>query len=220
METKLRYVPRPSRPSARCGCSPSPSAIPESPWTWIWCARCASTAAPWSAAPLPSPRGAPSKKEWQAAWLLRAITCMDLTTLPGRRHPDQCAAAVRQGEESRATRSARSARRHRHRDHGGRGVRLPRLRPARRRGAARLGDSRGPRCRRDSPRPQPLPQRIEEIKASVAAGCAGDRRGDHARARAGRRVGGAVPRGARFPGGMRQRPHEGDPRHRRPRGRS
>ncbi|MEP6744051.1 MAG: deoxyribose-phosphate aldolase, partial [Gemmatimonadota bacterium] len=23
------------------------------------------------------------KKEWQAAWLLRAITCMDLTTLSG-----------------------------------------------------------------------------------------------------------------------------------------
>ena len=23
------------------------------------------------------------KKEWQAAWLLRAITCMDLTTLQG-----------------------------------------------------------------------------------------------------------------------------------------
>ena len=25
----------------------------------------------------------PVKKEWQAAWLLRAITCMDLTTLSG-----------------------------------------------------------------------------------------------------------------------------------------
>ena len=31
-------------------------------------------------------RNAPqrSRKDWQAAWLLRAIACMDLTTLSGR----------------------------------------------------------------------------------------------------------------------------------------
>ena len=33
------------------------------------------------AATLPARRTV--KKEWQAAWLLRAITCMDLTTLQG-----------------------------------------------------------------------------------------------------------------------------------------
>ena len=26
------------------------------------------------------------KKDWQAAWLLRAVTCMDLTTLSGKKN--------------------------------------------------------------------------------------------------------------------------------------
>ena len=47
------------------------------------------------AATLPARRTV--KKEWQAAWLLRAITLIDLTTLAGRRHARQRAAAMRQG---------------------------------------------------------------------------------------------------------------------------
>src|SRR5438034_303313 len=65
--TSTRHRPparrrRRSRPSGRCGCSPNPSAIRGSPSTWIWCARCASTVAPWNAAPPPSPRDAPSRR--------------------------------------------------------------------------------------------------------------------------------------------------------------
>ena len=37
------------------------------------------------------------KKEWQAAWLLRAVTLIDLTTLVGRRHRRPRPAALRQG---------------------------------------------------------------------------------------------------------------------------
>src|SRR5436305_4987063 len=44
------------------------------------------------------------KKEWQAAWLLRAITCMDLTTLSGddtnQRVLRLCAKAVRPLQQS------------------------------------------------------------------------------------------------------------------------
>ena len=37
------------------------------------------------------------KKEWQAAWLLRAITLMDLTTLSGDDTPGRRPPALRQG---------------------------------------------------------------------------------------------------------------------------
>ena len=47
------------------------------------------------------------KKEWQAAWLLRAITCMDLTTLSGRRYRRASAPALRQGRAAAAGTSGR-----------------------------------------------------------------------------------------------------------------
>jgi len=110
------------------------------------------------------------KKEWQAAWLLRAITCMDLTTLQGDDTPSNvlrlCAKA----------------------QHPVRQEVLDAL------GASRLGIKVGAVCvyhafvplaveaLQDSEIPvaavstgfpaglNPLPQRIEEIKASAAAG--------------------------------------------------
>src|SRR2546425_1684718 len=110
------------------------------------------------------------KKEWQAAWLLRAITCMDLTTLQGDDTPTNvlrlCAKA----------------------QHPVRQDILDAL------GASRLGIKVGAVCvyhafvplaveaLQDSGIPvaavstcfpaglNPLPQRIEEIKASAAAG--------------------------------------------------
>jgi len=110
------------------------------------------------------------KKEWQAAWLLRAITCMDLTTLQGDDTPSNvlrlCAKA----------------------QHPVRQEVLDAL------GASRLGIKVGAVCvyhafvplaveaLQDSGIPvaavstgfpaglNPLPQRIEEIKASAAAG--------------------------------------------------
>jgi deoxyribose-phosphate aldolase len=110
------------------------------------------------------------KKEWQAAWLLRAITCMDLTTLQGDDTP---------------TNVLRLCAKARH------PVRLDVLQAL---GAGELGITVGAVCvyhafvplavaaLRESGIPvaavstgfpaglNPLPQRIEEIKASVAAG--------------------------------------------------
>src|ERR1051326_41115 len=48
---------------------------------WVRAARVNRSAVERRAATLPARRTV--KKEWQAAWLLRAITCIDLTTLQG-----------------------------------------------------------------------------------------------------------------------------------------
>ncbi|HEV2846867.1 MAG TPA: deoxyribose-phosphate aldolase, partial [Thermoanaerobaculia bacterium] len=48
---------------------------------WVREVRVNTSAAERRAATLPKRRTV--KKEWQAAWYLRAITCMDLTTLAG-----------------------------------------------------------------------------------------------------------------------------------------
>ena len=60
-----------------------PSAIPARPSTSAPCAPCASTRvrAQRRAATIPARRSV--KKAHQAAWLLKAITCIDLTTLSG-----------------------------------------------------------------------------------------------------------------------------------------
>ena len=41
------------------------------------------------------------KKDWQAAWLLRAIACMDLTTLSGDDSADRVRRPLRQGAAAR-----------------------------------------------------------------------------------------------------------------------
>ena len=89
------------------------SAIPACRWTWTGCARCGSTAAPSSAAPRRCPTRRTVKKDWQAAWLLRAITCMDLTTLQGDDTPGTRAAPVRQGAPAGAPGPPGGARRRR-----------------------------------------------------------------------------------------------------------
>jgi deoxyribose-phosphate aldolase len=89
METRLKYVPspppasperalrvftaRPSRPERNVG-------IPLD-LDLVRALRINRSAVERRAATLPTRRTV--KKEWQAAWLLRAITCMDLTTLQG-----------------------------------------------------------------------------------------------------------------------------------------
>ena len=83
------------------------------------------------------------KKEWQAAWLLRAITCMDLTTLSGDDTAGQRAAAVREGPNARAARRAARTRCAGAGRDGGRGVCLSRTGAGGRRGAGRLGHSGG-----------------------------------------------------------------------------
>ena len=44
------------------------------------------------------------KKEWQAAWLVKAITCIDLTTLAGDDTPARVRAPLRQGDAIRSAR--------------------------------------------------------------------------------------------------------------------
>src|SRR5437016_3648236 len=136
---------------------------------------------------------------------------------PGRRHPQQRAAALRQGEAACPPRPARGAGRDRARHHGRRGVRLSPVRP---------GGGRGPRGLRYPGRRRlgGLPRRPQSLPATArgdpgVGGCgrAGDRRRDHAGTRPRGRLGGAVPRGEGVPRGVRRRPSEGDPRHGRPR---
>ena len=111
------------------------------------------------------------KKEWQAAWLLRAVTLMDLTTLSGDDTPGRvrrlCAKARRpvrtdlleaMGAEQLPIRV-------------GRGVRVPHVRPDRASRHSRVRASRSRRCPPAfPPDSRPFEQRIGEIRASVAAG--------------------------------------------------
>jgi hypothetical protein len=48
------------------------------------------------AASLPARRSV--KKNYQAAWLVKALQCIDLTTLGRRRHAGPCPPPLRQGE--------------------------------------------------------------------------------------------------------------------------
>src|SRR6185295_15330117 len=68
-------VPRPSEPQ--------PERNPGTPFEldWVREVRVNTSAAERRAATLPKRRTV--KKQWQAAWYLRAVTCIDLTTLAG-----------------------------------------------------------------------------------------------------------------------------------------
>ena len=161
------------------------------------------------------------KKEWQAAWLLRAITLIDLTTLSGDDTP---------GNVRRLCAKARQPLR----DDLVEALGVAELDikvgavcvyhsfvPTAVEALEGSGHSRSPRCRPDFPRAsRPIEQRVDEIRASVAAGATRDRHRHHARARAHRQLAGALRRGARIPRGLRRGAHEGDPRHRRARRRS
>ena len=88
------------------------------------------------------------KKEWQAAWLLKAITLMDLTTLnsattPPGRVERLCAKARHPVRDD----ILRRARRRGTADPAGRGLRLPQLRRALRCARSTAAAFRLPRCR-------------------------------------------------------------------------
>ena len=128
------------------------------------------------------------KKEWQAAWLLRAITLIDLTTLSGDDTP---------GNVRRLCAKAR----HPLRDDIAQSL-----------GVRQLGIQVGAVCVYHSlvktavdalagteipvaavstgfpAGLSPIEQRVEEIRASVNGGCARDRHRDHARARSHRQL--------------------------------
>src|SRR2546427_859227 len=76
METKQKYE-RALRVSAQPGRNPGAPLDLD----WVRAVRVNRSAVERRAATLPTRRTV--KKEWQAAWLLRAITCLDLTTLQG-----------------------------------------------------------------------------------------------------------------------------------------
>src|SRR6185295_1454663 len=83
METKLRYVPPAVSPERALRVFTQPERNPGIPLDLdlVRALRINRSAVERRAATIPTRRTV--KKEWQAAWLLRAITCMDLTTLQG-----------------------------------------------------------------------------------------------------------------------------------------
>ena len=68
---------------------------------WVRQVRVNRSAVERRAATIPTRRTV--KKEWQAAWLLRAVTCIDLTTSTGRRYSRKRSASMCQGAPSRAS---------------------------------------------------------------------------------------------------------------------
>src|SRR5438046_3239646 len=83
METKLRYVAPAVSPERALRVFTEPERNPGMPldMDWVRQVHVNRSAVERRAATLPTRRTV--KKEWQAAWLLRAITCIDLTTLQG-----------------------------------------------------------------------------------------------------------------------------------------
>src|SRR2546422_480360 len=170
METKLRYVTPAVSPERALRVFTEPERNPGIPLDLdlVRALRINRSAVERRAATIPTRRTV--KKEWQAAWLLRAITCMDLTTLQGDDTPTNVL---------RLCAKAKSP------------VRSDLLAAL---GAADIGITVGAVCVYHAFVPlavhalqgsaipvaavstgfpaglNPLPQRIEEIKASVAAG--------------------------------------------------
>ena len=110
------------------------------------------------------------KQEWQAGWLLRAVTMIDLTTLAGRRYRGTGAAPLRQGQTPRAERPPRRPRGSHHRRYGRGRVRLPRPGAHRVRRATGKRDPGGRRVDRLPGGLSPFGTRLAEIRESVAAG--------------------------------------------------
>ena len=111
------------------------------------------------------------KKEWQAAWLLRAISCMDLTTLSGDDTDERvrrlCAKARQPIQQDLSTETRNRGTRHQ----GGRGLRLSHLHRDRAACAAREAAFTSPQFRPDFPPGlSPLAERVAEIRRSVEAG--------------------------------------------------
>src|SRR5882724_9296913 len=83
METKLRYVTPAVSPERALRVFTEPERNPGIPLDLdlVYQVRINRSAVERRAATIPTRRTV--KKDWQAAWLLRAITCIDLTTLAG-----------------------------------------------------------------------------------------------------------------------------------------
>ena len=157
------------------------------------------------------------KKEWQAAWLLRAITCMDLTTLSGDDTPGQCPPALRQGAPSAARRHHRRPWRRPSGITTGAVCVYHALVPT---AVEALAGSGIPVAAVSTGFPaglSPIETRIAEIQRQCRGRRAGDRHRHHARTCAHRQLARALRRGEALPRGLRRRAHEDDSRHRRTR---
>ncbi len=155
------------------------------------------------------------KKEYQAAWLVRALTCVDLTTLAGDDTPGRvhrlCAKARHPLDEDilEALGLAEFAADRR------RGLRLPDDGRARRQGAGGVGDSRrlgrhGVPRRPDAAEAAPRRNRLRRERRRRR-----DRHRRHARPCAQSRLDGALRRSQGDARGVRRGPSQGDSRHRR-----
>ena len=136
------------------------------------------------------------KKEYQAAWLVKAMTCIDLTTLSGDDTPERvrrlCAKARRplSGELLDSARARRRAPDRRRR------LRLPDHGRRRRSGRSKARGFRSRRSRRAfPPASRPLKVRLDEIRYAVSEGAARDRHRHHPRPRPRSRLDGALRRG-------------------------
>ena len=111
------------------------------------------------------------KKEWQAAWLVKAIQCIDLTTLSGDDTPGRVRRLCAKATAAAARRPRRGARPCRRAADGRRGLRLPDH--GRARGRRRSKGSGIPVAAVATGFPAgltPLPQRLAEIRYAVAEG--------------------------------------------------
>ena len=155
------------------------------------------------------------KKEWQAAWLLRAITCMDLTTLSGddtdervrrlcakARQPLQQELVKRLGIEELGMKVAAVCVYHRFVETAVRALEGSGIHVA----AVSTGFPAGL---------SPLEERVAEIRRSVGSGRKRDRHRHHTRPRIRRTMAGTLRRGCRVQAGLRRGTYESDPRDRR-----
>ena len=178
---------------------------------------CASISPPPSAGSRRLPGRRSVKKDAQAAWLLKAVTCIDLTTLSGDDTAGRVQAALRQGEAAGARRtfSKASAWPIAHIHTGAVCVYHRFVATA----VEALAGTGIPVAAVSTGFPAGLvPHDVKLARdRSLGAGrCRRDRHRHHPRACAHRQLAGALRRDAGFPRGLRRGACEGDPRHRRP----
>ena len=152
------------------------------------------------------------KKEYQAAWLVKAMTCIDLTTLAGDDTPGRVQRLCAKATQPAARRSRRGARPRRRTADGRRGLRLSDDGAHRRQGAGRLGHSGRLGRDRLSGRPDAAAAAPGGNPLCGRRGRARDRHRHHPRACARPGLAGALRRGRGDARGLRRRAPEGDPR--------
>ena len=156
------------------------------------------------------------KKEYQAAWLVKAMTCIDLTTLSGDDTPGRVRRLCAKARHPLERRAARRARSRRPGPDGRRGLRLSDHGRACGQGARGLGDSGRLRRDRLSGRAHPPEAAPGGDPLCGRGGRARDRHRHHPRPCAQPRLERALRRGRGDARSLRASASEDDPRHGRP----